>query len=80
MRNKSCGDNYLKCLCESLKISEHITEINLQKKRLSDFSFIQLFDTIIKNNILLKNLVLIDLSYNKLSNPNNMSIYCRIWW
>ena len=66
MRNKLCGDNYLKCLCESLKISEHITEINLQKNRLSDFSIIQLFNTIIKNNILLKRLVLIDLSYNKL--------------
>ena len=34
MRNKSCGDNYLKCLCESLKISEHITENNLQKKKI----------------------------------------------
>ena len=32
MRNRLCGDNYVKCLCESLKISEHITEIKLKKK------------------------------------------------
>ena len=66
MMNKLCGDNYVKCLCESLKISEHITEINLQKNRLSDLSIIQLFNTIIKNNILLKQLNFIDLSFNKL--------------
>ena len=66
MRNRLCGDNYVKCLCESLKISEHITEINLKKNRLSDISIIQLFNSIIKNNILLKQLTFIDLSFNKL--------------
>ena len=66
MRNKLCGDNYVKCLCESLKISEHITEINLKKNRLSDLSIIQLFSAIMKNNILLKQLNFIDLSFNKL--------------
>ena len=67
MRNKLCGDNYIKCLCESLKVSEHITQINLQKNRLSDLSIIQLFNTILKNSILLKQLNFIDLSFNKLS-------------
>ena len=66
LRNKLCGDNYIKCLCESLKISDHITEINLKKNRLSDLSIIQLFNTIMKNNHLLKQLVFIDLSFNKL--------------
>ena len=66
MRNRLCGDNYVKCLCESLKISEHITEINLKKNRLSDISITQLFNSIIKNNILLKQLTFIDLSFNKL--------------
>ena len=33
---------------------------------MSDLSIIQLFDTIIKNKILLKNLIFIDLSFNKL--------------
>ena len=67
MRNKLCGDNYVKCLCEALKISEHINQINLKKNRLSDLSIIQLFNTILKNNILLKQLNFIDLSFNKLS-------------
>ena len=67
MRNKLCGDNYIRCLCEALKISEHITQINLKKNRLSDLSIIQLFNTIMKNSILLKQLNFIDLSFNKLS-------------
>ena len=67
MNNKLCGDNYVKCLCEALKISEHINQINLKKNRLSDLSIIQLFNTILKNNILLKQLNFIDLSFNKLS-------------
>ena len=67
MRNKLCGDNYVKCLCESLKISEHISEINLNNNRLSDISIIPLFNTIIQNHTLLKQLTNIDLSFNKLS-------------
>jgi hypothetical protein len=65
--NKLVGDNYVKCICESLKVSDHITEINLRKNRLSDISIIPLFKTIIKNKILLKQLVFIDLSYNRIS-------------
>ena len=26
LNNKLVGDNYVKCICESLKVSEHITE------------------------------------------------------
>ena len=66
MGNKLSGDDYVKCLCESLKISEHLNKIDLKKNRMSDLSIIQLFDTIIKNKILLKNLIFIDLSFNKL--------------
>ena len=66
LNNRLVGDNYLKCICESLQVSDHITEINLKKNRLSDFSIIPLFNTIIKNSILLKQIVLIDLSYNKI--------------
>ena len=67
LNNKLVGDNYVKCICESLKVSDHITEINLRKNRLSDISIIPLFKTIIKNKILLKQLVFIDLSYNRIS-------------
>ena len=67
LNNKLVGDNYVKCICESLKVSEHITEINLRKNRLSDISIIPLFQTIIKNPVLLKQIILIDLSYNKIS-------------
>ena len=67
MRNKLCGDNYVKCLCEALKISEHITEINLKNNRLSDISIIPLINTVIHNHFLLKQLTNIDLSFNKLS-------------
>ena len=66
LNNRLVGDNYLKCVCESLKVSDHITYINLKKNRLSDFSIIPLFNTIIKNAALLKQIVFIDLSYNKL--------------
>ena len=67
LNNKLVGDDYVKCICESLKVSDHITEINLRKNRLSDISIIPLFQTIIKNNMLLKQLVLIDLSYNRIA-------------
>ena len=66
LNNKLVGDNYVKCICESLKVSEHITEINLRKNRLSDISVIPLFQTIINNPVLLKQITLIDLSYNKI--------------
>ena len=66
LNNKLVGDNYLKCVCKSLEVSEHITEINLRKNRLSDISVIQLFKTITNNSILLKQIILIDLSYNKI--------------
>ena len=69
------GDNYLKCVCESLKVSEHITNINLKKNRLRDFSIIPAFNTIIKNAVLLKQIAFIDLSCNKLGKPD-LEIIC----
>ena len=66
LNNKLLGDNYLKCVCKSLEVNEHLTEINLRKNRLSDTSIIPLFNTITKNRTLLKQIILIDLSYNKI--------------
>ena len=66
LNNKLVGDKYVRCICESLKVSDHITEINLKKNRLSDISIIPLFKTLINNSFLLKQIVLIDLSYNKI--------------
>ena len=66
LKNKILGDNYIKCLNESLKISNHITSINLEKNRLSDLSLIPLLKTILNNNNLLEKLLEINLSYNKI--------------
>ena len=66
LNNKLVGDNYIRSLCESLEVSDHLTDINLGKNRLSDISIIPLFKTIIKNSPLLKQISLIDLSYNKI--------------
>ena len=66
LKNKIVGDNYLKCLSESLKVSSDISKLNLEKNRLSDLSVIPLLRTILNNNILLEKLVEINLSYNKL--------------
>ena len=66
LNNKLVGDNYIRSLCESLEVSDHLTDINLGKNRLSDISIIPLFKTIIKNSPLLKQIKLIDLSYNKI--------------
>ena len=66
LRNKILGDDYIKCLIESLKVSKHITSLNLEKNRLSDMSLIPLFQTIIENNYLLDKLLEINLSYNKI--------------
>ena len=68
LKNKILGDDYLKCLNESLKISSHITKLNLEKNRLSDLSLIPLLKTVLNNNILLEKLLEINLSYNKIGN------------
>ena len=66
LKNKIVGDNYLKCLNESLKISSNITKLNLEKNRLSDLSLIPLLKTVLSNNFLLEKLIEINLSYNKI--------------
>ena len=66
LRNKILGDDYIKCLNESLKASKNITCLNLEKNRLSDISLIPLMQTILNNNILLEKLLEINLSYNKI--------------
>ena len=66
LSNKMLGDDYIKCLIESLKISKHLTSLSLEKNRLSDISIIPLFKTILNNNALLGKLIEINLSYNKI--------------
>ena len=65
LKNKGLGDNYVRCLTESLAVSDHITDLNLSKNRLSDMSIIPLMTTILKNTALLKRLVQFDLSFNR---------------
>ena len=67
LKNKLVGDKYVRCLCESLEVSDHLSEINLSKNRLSDISIIPLFKTLTKNIPLLKQIKLIDLSFNKIA-------------
>ena len=66
LKNKVLGDDYIKCLNESLKVSKHISVLNLEKNRLSDMSLIPLMQTILDNNNLLEKLLEINLSYNKI--------------
>ena len=66
LNNKRVGDSYIQCLTNSLSVAEHISELDLSKNRLSDISFIPLFNTIITNKILLGKLVSLNISYNKM--------------
>ena len=66
LKNKSIGDNYARCLTESFDVSEHLTEINLSKNRLSDLGIIPLLKSILNNRILSPKIKLLNLSYNKL--------------
>ena len=66
LNNKKLGDDFIQCVNKSLEISTHLTSLDLGKNRLSDMSLIPLIQTIIKNNNLLKRLVEINLSYNKI--------------
>ena len=66
LKNKILGDGYARCLTESLDVTEHLTEINLSKNRLSDLGIIPLLKSVMKNSILLQKIKLLNLSYNKL--------------
>ena len=66
LNNKKLGDDFIQCVNKSLEISSHLTSLDLGKNRLSDMSLIPLIQTIIKNDNLLKKLVEINLSYNKI--------------
>ena len=66
LKNKILGDDYIKCVNESLKVSKHISSLNLEKNRLSEISLIPLMKTILNNNSLLEKLLEINLSYNKI--------------
>ena len=66
LKNKGLGDSYARCLTESWEVSDHITEINLSKNRLTDFGIIPLLKGIIKNRAMLSKLKLLNLSYNKI--------------
>jgi hypothetical protein len=66
LNNKKVGDDFILCVNKSLEITTHLTRLDLGKNRLSDMSLIPLIQTIIKNNNLLKKLVEINLSYNKI--------------
>ena len=66
LNNRKIGDDFLQCVNKSLEISSHLTCLDLGKNRLSDMGLIPLIQTIINNSNLLKKLVEINLSYNKI--------------
>ena len=74
VNNHRLGDDYLKCLSSSLAITEHITDLNLSKNRLTDASIVPLLTTIENNTLQLKRLIQLDLSYNKIGKEGTKSI------
>ena len=71
LSNKVLGDNYIQGVNESLKVSKHLTSLNLEKNRLSDISLIPLIEAILNNNTLLGKLLEINLSYNKIGSSSS---------
>jgi hypothetical protein len=60
------GDSYVKSLAHSLKISEHISEVNLSENRLTSLSVMPLLQTIKENPKLIKKITHLNLGYNKI--------------
>jgi len=60
------GDSHVKAITNSIKIADHVTEIDLQDNRLTNSSVIPMMETLKSNVKFVKNLSLINLSYNKL--------------
>ena len=66
LKNRGVGDTYARCLTESLEVSDHITELNLSKNRLSDIGIIPLLKGILNNKKMISKLKLLDLSFNRI--------------
>jgi len=66
LKNRGVGDTYVRCLTESLEVSDHITELNLSKNRLSDIGIIPLLKGIQKNRNMVKKLKSLNLSFNRI--------------
>lgn len=66
LNNMKMGDEYIKCLGNSLKIADHLTELHLSGNRLTNQGIGPLINSISENHELLKKMSVLDLSYNKL--------------
>ena len=66
LKNRGVGDTYVRCLTESLEVSDHISELNLSKNRLSDIGIIPLLKGIQKNRNMVKKLKSLNLSFNRI--------------
>ena len=66
MNNKRMGDNYISALSKSLNEINSINQISLSQNRLTDIGINNLLNSLISNSKLISNLILLDISYNKL--------------
>ena len=66
LKNRGVGDTYVRCLTESLEVSDHISELNLSKNRLSDIGIIPLLKGILKNRNMVQKLKSLNLSFNRI--------------
>ena len=66
MNNKRMGDNYISALSKSLNEINSINQISLSQNRLTDIGITNLLNSLISNSKLISNLILLDISYNKL--------------
>jgi hypothetical protein len=66
LNNMKMGDDYIKCLGNSLKVADHLTELHLSGNRLTNQGIAPIISSLTENHILIKKMSVLDLSYNKL--------------
>jgi hypothetical protein len=64
------GDKYVQSLSHSMKLSDHISEINLSNNRLTNSSVIPLLQTIKDNSKLCRKITHLNLGYNKIGSES----------
>ena len=74
INHKRMGDNYIFALSKSLNVIKHIKEISLSQNRLTDIGITTLCNSLISNHNLLNQLLVLDISYNKLGSQSIYSL------
>lgn len=77
--HRGLGNEYLKALSKSLKVSSHVKELSLSQNRLTNNGVVPLLKSLLENKKLVKNLNILNFSYNKLGESaiNNLCLYMK---